>query len=162
MAQKTTLDRTDFEILGALQNDARISNKELAALIELAPSSCLERVRRLQSAGVIKGFHADINPEAFNAALEAIFSIRVRGHSRDQIDRFMEHAGALPETLNVFHIAGVNDFLVHVAVRDAAHLRDLALDAFTGHPEVDHMETTLVFTHTKSHLTKRAPDLESR
>lgn len=148
-----TLDRIDFEILDALQNDARISNKELASRIDLAPSTCLERVRRLQSACIIQGYHATINPNAFDAGLQAIFSIRLRRHSREQIDQFTDHARMLSESINVFHIAGVNDFLVHVAVRDAAHLRDLALDSFTAHPEVEQLETTLVFTHTKTHLT---------
>ena len=65
------MDRIDNAILVAMQNDGRISNKELAAAVGLAPSSCLERVRRLQESGVITGFRADVNPAAVGIRLQA-------------------------------------------------------------------------------------------
>ena len=68
------LDRIDFEILAQLQNDARLSNKELAARVHLAPSSCLERVRRLRRLGAITGFHATVDPEVLGIALQAMRS----------------------------------------------------------------------------------------
>jgi DNA-binding Lrp family transcriptional regulator len=150
MPQKTLLDRTDFEILAALQNDARISNKELAAQIGLAPSTCLERVRRLRSSGALRGFHADVDPAVLGIGLEAIVAVRIRRHSRELIEQFQEHVLGLEEAAAVYHVAGANDFLVHVVARDAAHLRDLAMDAFTSRPEVEHMETALVFGHGQS------------
>ena len=66
------LDRTDFEIIDALQNDARLSNKELAARIQLAPSSCLVRVRALANAGVLTGYHAEVSPAAMGIGLYQI------------------------------------------------------------------------------------------
>lgn len=150
MSEKTTLDRTDCGIIAALQKDARLSNKELAAAVGLAPSSCLERVRRLVARGVLRGFHARVDPAALGIGLEAMISIRLGRHSRDVIDRFREHLASLPEVVGSYHIAGADDFLVHVAVRDAGHLRTLALDAFTTRPEVTHMETALVFGHDRS------------
>ena len=72
MEQKPRLDRTDCEILAELQKNARLSNKELAARIGLAPSSCLERVRRLASAGVLRGYHAQVDPGALGIGLEAM------------------------------------------------------------------------------------------
>lgn len=147
MSKKSTLDRIDFEILTALQKNARLSNKELAAKVGLAPSTCLERVRRLRSQGALRGFHAAVDPEALGIGLEALIAIRIRKHSRRLIESFQEHALALRETVRIYHVAGASDFLVHVAVRDAAHLRDLALDAFTTRDEVEHMETALIFGH---------------
>jgi len=147
MPIKTSLDRIDFEILEALQKDGRLSNKVLAAKVKLAPSSCLERVRRLTAAGALSGIHATVDPAVLGIGLEAFVSIRIRRHSRTLIDSFRAHALALPEAVTVYHVAGANDFLVHVAVRDAAHLRDLALDAFTTRDEVEHMETALIFGH---------------
>jgi DNA-binding Lrp family transcriptional regulator len=142
-----TLSRTDFAILAALQNDARLSNKELAARVGLAPSSTLERVRRLRAEGVLLGFRAVVSPGALGIALQALVFVRLSRHAREQVRRFREHALALPETISLYHVAGHHDFLVHVGVRDADHLRDLAMDAFTSRSEVARIETHLIFEH---------------
>ena len=94
---KTPLDRIDFEILAALQEDARLSNKELAARIGLAPSTCLVRVRRLVEAGVLRGFHADIDPAALGVGLMAMISVRLSRHARDTVETFRQHVLSLPE-----------------------------------------------------------------
>jgi DNA-binding Lrp family transcriptional regulator len=147
---KDNLDRTDFEILAALQKNARFSNKELAALVGLAASSCLERVRRLTQRGVLKGFHAEVDPASLGIEIEAMIAVRLERHSREDVDRFRAHVMGLPETVALYHLSGANDFLVHVAVRDTHHLRELVLEAFTTRPEVAHLETALVFGHTRS------------
>jgi DNA-binding Lrp family transcriptional regulator len=141
------LDRIDFGILRALQKNARLSNKELAARVSLAPSSCLLRVRRLEQEGVLRGFRADVAPAALGIGLQALVFVRLRQHSRRTVRSFRGHALRLPEAVTVYHVAGQYDFLVHVAVRDADHLRDLALDAFTTRPEVVSIETHLIFEH---------------
>ena len=140
-----SLDRTDHDILRALQNNARISNKELAASVHLAPSTCLERVRRLQERGVIRGYHADVDLGLLGRSTEALIAIRLRVHTRHLIDDFYKHVLALPESLTVHHVSGADDYLVHVAVRDTEHLRMLVLDEFTARPEVEHVETRLIF-----------------
>ena len=156
---KDNLDRTDFEILAHLQKNARLSNKELAARIGLAPSSCLERVRRLTERGILRGFHAEVDPTALGIEIEAMIAVRLERHSREDVDRFRAHVMSLPEVVNLYHLAGENDFLVHVAVRDTPHLRELVLDAFTTRPEVAHLETALVFGHTRGSVLPayRAP-----
>lgn len=146
------LDRTDFGIVALLQNDARLSNKELAARVGLAPSSCLERVRRLTEAGVLRAFHAEVEPRALGIALQALVFVRLKQHSRKTVREFRQHTLALAESIAVYHVAGQHDFLVHVGVRDADHLRDLALDAFTTRPEVAQIETHLIFEHTRRAL----------
>lgn len=146
----TLIDRIDREILAHLQNDARISNKELAARVGLAPSSCLARVRRLESSGALLGYHAEVDPRVHGVTLEALIAIRLEKHARTAIAAFERHVGTLPEVRGAFHVAGANDYLVHVAVRDAEHLRDFALSAFATRPEVAHMETSLIFSHTRN------------
>lgn len=144
------LDRTDAAILTLLQNRARLSNKELAAAVGVAPSTCLERVRRLEAAGVLRAYRAEVDPPAVGVGLEALVAVRLRQHARPLVEAFEAHALALPEVVQLFHTAGANDFLVHVAVRDAEHLRDLALSAFTERPEVARIETALLFAHRRS------------
>ena len=156
------LDRIDFAILAALQNDARLSNKELAARVGLAPSSCLERVRRLRAGHVLTGFRAVVDPRAVGVAMQALVFVRLVRHARRQVKAFRQHALSLPETIGLYHVAGHNDFIVHLLARDADHLRDLALDAFTTRPEVAQIETHLVFAHVaKPALPRLAADRQA-
>jgi len=143
------LDRIDFEILRALQNNARLSNKELAARVGLAPSSCLERVRRLERRGVLLGFHAEVAPAALGIGLQALIFVRLQRHSRAKVEDFRSYALALPETIGVFHVTGEFDFLVRIGVRDADHLRNLLMDAFTTRSEISHLETHLIFEYAR-------------
>lgn len=147
---KVPLDQIDLAIVENLQKNARLSNKELSHRVQLSPSSCLERVRRLNAAGVFRGFHADVDPDALGCALQAMITVRLRRHSRRDVVAFRSHLLALPEVIAVYHVGGSYDFVVHVAVRDSNHLRDLALDSFTARPEVGQMETHFIFEHTRS------------
>lgn len=149
MPENPVLDAIDAAILRELQNDARISNKDLAARVNVAASTCLERVRALQRRGVLAGFHADADPAALGRPLQAYISVRVRPHNRDVVEPFIRFVLELPETVALSHIAGPDDFLVHVAVRDAAHLQRLLLDGFTSRREVAHLETQLIFSHIR-------------
>lgn len=141
------MDRIDDAILSALQNDGRMSNKELAAAVGLAPSSCLERVRRLQDRGVLTGFHAYVDTGALNIGLQAFVSVRLSQHSRELVESFRDHLISLREVVGVYHVAGQVDFMVHVAVRDAQHLRNLTLDEFTTRTEVSRLNTAIVYEH---------------
>lgn len=147
------LDRTDLRILKALQKDARLSNKELAERAGIAPSTCLERIRRLKSRGVLRGFHAVVDPKALGVGIQALMAVRLSRHSQREVEAFRKHALAQREVLSVTHVAGVNDFLLRVAVRDSDHLRELAMNAFTTRKEVAHIETSLIFdTEAKAGL----------
>jgi DNA-binding Lrp family transcriptional regulator len=142
-----TMDRTDRRIVAELQRDARQSNKELAAQVGIAASTCSERVRRLEDDGVLCGYHAEVDQEALGVGLRAMMAIRLSRHAAGEVDRFRGHALDMDEVIGLWHVTGANDFLVHVVVRDAAHLRDLAVSGFTTLPEVSHIETSLVFEH---------------
>lgn len=143
------LDRIDFELIKALQNNARLSNKELAAKVALAPSTCLERVRRLKRLGVLGEAHTEVAPKALGIGLQALIFVRLGRHSRSHVSAFRQHCLDLKETVAIYHVAGQQDFLVHVAVPDSDALRDLALDAFTTRPEVAQIETHLIFEHAR-------------
>lgn len=139
------LDRIDFAILRELRKNARLPNKALAERVGVAPSTALERVRRLREGGAIQGYHAEIQPAAIGIGLQAMISVRLARHSRGDVDAFEAYLRTLTEVLSFYHVAGANDYLVHVAVRDSAHLRDFALDAFTTRNEIAHIETSLIF-----------------
>src|ERR1700743_3877760 len=99
------LDETDHKILRILAADARTPNNVLAAQVGVAPSTCLMRMRRLQDVGVIRGFHAELAPEALGRPLQAIVSVRLQGHARARIGSFTERFAALPGVVNVFFLS---------------------------------------------------------
>ncbi|MBB1087381.1 Lrp/AsnC family transcriptional regulator [Lysobacter sp. SG-8] len=139
------IDRTDFALLRLLRKHARLPNKTLAEKTGVAPSTALERIRRLHEARVIQGYHAEIEPAAIGIGLQAMVAVRLARHSRTLVDGFLRHLQGLPEVLAFYHLAGADDFLVHVGVRDSHHLRELALTAFTERDEVAHIHTQLIF-----------------
>ena len=144
------LDRIDCEIVRLLRNNARLSNKELAAKIGLAPSSCFVRVRGLQRDGVLRGYHAEVDPKALGVGIQAMISIRLQRHTQSIVESFRAHTLALPEVRQLYHVAGGNDFLVHVWARDSEHLLDLVMTSFTAREEIAHIETGLIFEHAHS------------
>ena len=141
------LDRIDYKIVRLLRNNARLSNKELAKQVGLAPSTCLVRTRMLQQTGVLTGFKAEVNPSALGVGLQAMISVRLKRHFKPDVEAFRQHALELPEVVRLYHVAGPIDFLVHVWTKDSEHLRDLAMTAFTARREVSHIETELIFEH---------------
>jgi DNA-binding Lrp family transcriptional regulator len=143
------LDRIDHALVVELQRNSRIANKELAARVGIAPSTCLERVRRLVERSVLRGFHAEVDLASIGRSIQAIIGVRLRVHSRSVIDEFYRHVLELPETVSVFHVGGADDYLVHVAVRDTTQLRNLVLDGFTTRREVEHVETRIIFEHAR-------------
>ena len=139
------LDRIDFELLRLLRKNARLANKDLAEHAGIAPSTALERIRRLREANVLKGFHAEVAAEAIGIGLQALVAVRMTRHSRKLLDSFHAHLRTLPEVLAFYHVAGAEDFLVHVGVRDSQHMRDFTLASFTERAEVAHIQTHLIF-----------------
>ena len=149
-------DRVDREILAILQKNAGLSNKELARKIRLAPSSCLQRVRRLKKEGVLRGMHADVDPAALGVGLQAMVAVRLTHHLEKDVEAYRRSLRAWPEIVNCYYVSGAVDFLAHVVVRDVEHLRRLGVEAFTGHKIVANVETSLIFEHERA---KALPDL---
>lgn len=149
---ETALDRIDFGILAALQKNARASNKELAATVGLAQSSCHTRLRRLQGMGAVLAMRAELEPSVVGIGLQAFVFVRLLRHDRESVLAFRAHVLTLREVVGLFHVAGRFDFILHLAVRDAEHLRDVAMDAFTARPEVAQLETHLLFEVTRTEL----------
>ena len=147
MRHHTDLDKQDIAILATLKVNARISNKDLAEQVGLAPSTCLVRTRLLQQDGVLTGFKAEVNPAALGVGLQAMISVRLKRHFKPDVEAFRQHALDMPEVVQLYHVAGPIDFLAHVWTRDSGHLRDLAMTAFTSREEVSHIETELIFEH---------------
>ncbi len=143
------LDPVDRAILEQLSIDARIPNNRLAERVGLAPSTCLARVRALRAAGVVRGFHAEIDLGALGRPLQAMIAVRLAVHARAQIDDFTDHVRALPGVLSIFHMTGQTDYLIWIAAADAQDLREFVVDHLATHPATAHAETSLIYEHRR-------------
>ena len=142
------LDSVDRALLRELQNDARQTNKALAEKVGVAPSTCLERIRELRARGVITGFRAEVDPATIGRPMEAILSIQQRSAHREATESLLRDAAALPESVRVMALTGTTDFIIHVAVRDMEHLRDLVW-GLIERPEVGRVQSSLVFARVE-------------
>ncbi|HET8969579.1 MAG TPA: Lrp/AsnC family transcriptional regulator [Candidatus Nanopelagicales bacterium] len=143
--QPAGLDQVDLAILAELIADGRITNAALARRVGTAESTCIHRVRALRDAGVIEGFAARLRLDSLGLPLQAVIKVRLGSHNREQVLSFHATLPAIPGVLTAFHVAGEDDYLLHVAVVSPAALRDLVLEHITIHPAVRHTETHLVF-----------------
>lgn len=150
MPAMPNFDALDTALLRLLQDDARRTNRDLAAAVHVAPSTCLERVRGLRERGVITGYRAEVDLAAMGRPVQAMIAVRIRPPSRAVIEGFRRFVCGLPEVLSVFVCSGENDFLMHVAVRDVEHLNALVVDRLTERPELVDVRTSVVFEHLRS------------
>ncbi|NYE95115.1 DNA-binding Lrp family transcriptional regulator [Psychromicrobium silvestre] len=139
------LDEVDRKIIDLLLEDARITNRDLADTIGIAPSTALMRTRSLVERGTLVGFQATVNLSAVGRSVQALVAVQLKAHDRVEIDRFTSTVPKLPEVLTTFHTSGSVDYLLHIAVPSTEVLRDWVLDNLTTDPVVGHTETTLVF-----------------
>ncbi len=144
-ARRVPLDDIDRAILRLLADNARLPNNALADAVGIAPSTCLARVRTLRERGVIRAFRAEIAPAAIGLPLQAMISVRLRAHTREQNESFRSTAPDLPGVVAVFHMAGSDDYLLHVALADPDALRDFVVDHLTTHQAVAQTRTNLIF-----------------
>ena len=144
------LDEIDRRILRILAAEARIPNNALAERVGVAPSTCLSRVRSLRERGVVRGYHADVDPGALGRPIQAMIAVRLQAHARGHIPDFMAKIATLPEVLNVFFLGGSNDFLVHIAATGTQNLRDFVVVNLSGNPDVALTETNLIFEHIRA------------
>lgn len=143
------LDDIDEAILRILAEDARLPNNAVAERVGIAPSTCLMRVRALRERGVIRGYHADIDQAAIGRSIQAMIAVRMQGHARGRLPDFMRQVAAIPGVLNVFFLAGVHDFFVHVAMATPEELRDFVVVHLSGNEDVSLTETSLIFEHLR-------------
>ena len=118
MGAAFTLDRIDRRILAALQADGRLTNQALSERVALSPSACLARVRRLERAGIIQGYHARLDPFRLDVGLVLFAEITLKGHGPEALARFDSAIDALPQVVEASHVSGAYDYLLKVVVAD--------------------------------------------
>jgi DNA-binding Lrp family transcriptional regulator len=113
------MDHIDRAILAELSRDARIANVELAARVNLSPSPCLRRVRALEEAGIIRGYHADVDPAAVGRGFEVSVLVELSPKNRTTIESFESQIAAFDAVIECRRMYGEPDYVIRVAVADS-------------------------------------------
>jgi DNA-binding Lrp family transcriptional regulator len=151
------MDELDSALVVALQADGRRSNRELAAMLGVAPSTALERVRALRTRGVLAGTHAQVDLPSIGRPVQAMITVRVRPQSRAVVQGVRDFVLSLPQTLQVFVTTGSEDLMVHVAVPSTQALQDFVLDALTQRKDVAGLRTEVVYEHARNAVVRPLP-----
>lgn len=133
------IDGIDVQILNLLQNDARIANAEIARHVDLAPSAVLERVRKMEEKGIIRGYYTDISPRAVDYGLTAFVAVRT-----SECLPAEEALAAIPEVLEVHDVAGEDSYVLKVRTKDTEDLSRLLREKIKRIPSVVDTKTTIV------------------
>lgn len=147
------MDHIDLRILEILQANARETQTEIARDVGLAPSAVMERIRKLEARGIIRGYYAQVDPRVVDQGMLAFIAVRSEeAPGEDNVARLLSNC---PEVLEVHHVAGDDCYLMKVRARDAEHLGQLLRGRFGRIPGVRSTRTTIVLETVKE--TSRLP-----
>ncbi|HSK70744.1 MAG TPA: Lrp/AsnC family transcriptional regulator [Pyrinomonadaceae bacterium] len=139
------IDNIDTQILNIVQKDARIANAEIARQVGLAPSAVLERIRKLEERGLIRGYATEIDAAQVGFGLTAFVAVRTH-ECCGETDKFLAE---IPEVLEVHDVAGEDSYLLKVRVRDTEDLSRLLRERLKNVPNVATTKTTVVLQTIK-------------
>jgi DNA-binding Lrp family transcriptional regulator len=145
------LDAVDRQILAELQSDGRMTNVELARRVELSAPPCLRRVRRLEEAGIIKGYHAEVDPVSLGWEITFFALVGLDSQKQAVLEAFQDEVKTWPEVRECHMIRGGGDFLVRLVARDTAHENALT-QRLTSHASVSRVQTLQTI-----HTAKQVP-----
>lgn len=150
----TTLDRTDRRILELLQTDARLTNQEIAERVNLSPSPCLRRIKRLEDAGLIRGYVALLDPARLGLGMLAYVNVRLEKHAkspkgRTPLDHFRAAIATWPEVVACYAMTGEMDYLLRVQVEDLEHFSRFVLETLLKHPSVIDVKSSFALERIK-------------
>ncbi|MBL0766122.1 Lrp/AsnC family transcriptional regulator [Marivirga atlantica] len=140
------LDETDLQIIRLLQHNARITNKELAAKLDLTPTPVYERVKRLERMKVINQYVALINPKLIGKDLMAICMLRLEKHTKEKLADFEAHVATIPEVVECYHLAGQYDYHLKVLVKDMNTFQDFIVNKLSVNANLSNIQSSFVMS----------------
>jgi Lrp/AsnC family leucine-responsive transcriptional regulator len=143
------LDRIDRKILEILQANAKITNAQLSKDIGLSPAPTLERVKKLENAGIIHSYHAKLDPAKIGLGVSTYVHVTLIGHNKKNIDAFIDKINTIEEIIECHHITGSGDFILKVIAKDIASYQKLMLEKVSEIHEVDNMQSMVILSTFK-------------
>lgn len=152
------LDDVDRAILGLLQANGKITNTDLADQVGLSPPSTLERVRKLERLGVIRGYVALLSPAALGVKTMAIVHVSLREHGRQPLNSVKVALSALADVQSCWHTAGEDDFILKVVVADMDAYEDFVTNRLSAIPGIGRIRTTFILNTCKEETSLPIPE----
>ena len=144
-----SLDEIDMRLLGELQDEGRITNVELAQRVGLTAPPCLRRVRALEESGVIRGYHAELDPARLGFALTVFAMVSLKSQAEDALREFEAAMRDLPEVREVHMLNGEIDFILKIVAHDLQGFQEFLTSKLTPAPNVASVKTSLTIRTSK-------------
>jgi len=146
----TTIDELDRSILAILQEEGRITNVELASRVGLTAPPCLRRMRALEEAGVIKGYHAELDPGALGYGIMVFALVSLRSQAEADLRAFESHVATMPEVRECHMLNGEIDFILKIVAHDLQSFQHFLTSKLTPAPNVASVKTSLTIRTSKT------------
>ena len=153
--QTIELDEFDMRLLGALQTDGRLTNQELSDKVGLSASQCSRRRARLEESGIIRGYHADLSPEALGLGVLVFVHVTLSAHSPDNSKRFRDLVARSDDIQEAYSLTGETDYLLKMVLPDLKSLAATVNERLLAHDTVAHVRSSVVLDRLKE--TARLP-----
>jgi len=148
--EKTKLDHIDIKLLNELQNDGKISNVDLARIVNISPPSCLRRVKSLEESGYIRGYNAVLNSELLGFKVTVFAYVGLESQVESDLQTFEKYISLFPEVRECHMLVGEVDFLLKIVAKDWDHFQKFLTQNLTQAPKVSNVKTSLNIRSTKS------------
>lgn len=149
MSSPNKLDQIDRHVLEILQENAKITNAQLSKEIGLSPAPTLERVKKLEQSGIIKSYHAQLDPKKIGLGVTTFVQVSLVGHKKFVTESFVQKVNEIPEIIECHHITGTGDFLLKVISRDISSYQTLMLEKINEIEEVSSTQTMVILSTFK-------------
>jgi DNA-binding Lrp family transcriptional regulator len=143
------LDRIDLMILDKLQREGRTTNVDLADHAGITAPPCLRRMRALEDAGIIKGYHADIDSETLGFPISVFALVRLKSQAEEDLQAFERHMALLPQVREVHMLNGEIDFILKIVAKDLQGFQKFLTQSVTTAPNVESVKTSLTIRTSK-------------
>ena len=143
------LDKTDLRILKELQGDGRMTNVDLSQRVGISAPPCLRRVRSLEKEGIIKGYHADLDPKALGYEVTVFAMVGLTSQAESDLQAFETLVASWPEVRECHMLNGEIDFILKIAAPDLSTFQSFLTEKLTSAPNVDSVKTSLTIRTSK-------------
>lgn len=155
---KIKLDSIDRKILELLQANSNITNAQLAQEIGLSPAPTLERVKKLETGGVIRSYHAVVDAASVGLGVSTFVMASLKGHNKENISKFMSAISQIPEIVECHHVTGQADFILKIVSTDIPSYQNLMLEKVTNIEVVDNLQSMVILSTFKDTKTIPIPE----
>lgn len=143
------IDGTDLRILAELQRNGKLTNAELSERVNLSPSPCLKRVKRMETAGLIRDYVALLDPGMLGLDLNVFIFISLKAQSRSLLSEFENRVAGHDEVMECYLMTGDEDYLLRVAVPDVTALERFIVDSLSPMPEVEKIRSSIALKQVR-------------